>query len=147
MKHHSLRHSNFFLRNNIQKSEDKLIRRKIPITNGKIISDQSFGFWVSFFLSHHYALIGGQPIHIFKNKPVNIDRACIYSNLDDIKKFRNRMNHCEPICFIGNKIDCNKVLEIRSKIYELLKWIDPNLIPFFEKIDNILHKVNNLTRI
>lgn len=65
MRDSSLRTSHYFLRSCVQKTENKLTRRTIPITSGKIISDQTFGFWLSFFLSHHYSLIGGQPIHIF----------------------------------------------------------------------------------
>ncbi len=44
MRHQSLRNSHYFLKTCIQKSEHKLNRRGIPITNGKIISDQTFGF-------------------------------------------------------------------------------------------------------
>lgn len=70
MRHNSLRYSHFFLKSCVQKSENKLTRRLIPITSGKIISDQTFGFWLALFLPHHYSLIGGQPIQIFIHKPV-----------------------------------------------------------------------------
>lgn len=147
MRHNSLKNSNFFLKTSIHKTENKLNRRRIPITSGKIISDQTFGFWIAFFLSHHYALVGGQPIHIFAHKPPFEDRASIYSKLDEIRSFRNRVNHCEPICFLGNHIDCSEALEIRTKLFNLIEWIDPALIPFFEKIDNIQSKVDNIMRI
>lgn len=147
MRNNSLRHSNFFLRRSILKTEDKLTRRRIPITSGKIISDQTFGFWIALFLRHHYSLIAGQPLHIFVNKPASEDRASIYSKLNDIRNFRNRVNHCEPLCFNGNNIDCTQTLDIRSKLYDLIKWIEPELVPFFESIDNIQNKVNNILRI
>ncbi len=119
----------------------------IPITSGKIIFDQTFGFWIALFLGHHYSLIAGEPIHIFVNKPTSEDRARIYSKLDEIRNFRNRVNHCEPLCFVGNNIDCTKVLDIRTKLYQLKEWIEPELIPFFESIDNIQNKVDNIMRI
>ncbi len=147
MRNNSLRHSNFFLKRSVQKTEDKLTRRGIPITSGKIISDQTFGFWIALFLGHHYSLIAGEPIHIFVNKPATEDRASIYSKLDDIRNFRNRVNHCEPLCFVGNNIDCVEVLNIRTKLYQLIEWIEPELIPFFESIDNIQSKVDNIMRI
>ncbi len=115
MRHNSLKVSYFFLRNCVQKSENRLVRKSIPITSGKIISDQTFGFWLAFFLSHHYSLVGGQPIHIFPHKPSIEDRASIYSKLDEIRRFRNRVNHCEPICFSGHSIDCTEAFEIRKK--------------------------------
>lgn len=147
MRNNSLRQSNFFLRRSIQKSEDQLRRRGIPITSGKIISDQTFGFWIALFLGHHYSLISGQPIQIFVHKPAIEDRASIYSKLDDIRNFRNLVNHCEPLCFNGNRIDCREVLSIRTKLYQLIEWIEPELIPFFESIDNIQNKVDNIMNI
>lgn len=147
IRNNSLGYSNFFLKRSVQKTENKLKRRGIPITSGKIISDQTFGFWIALFLRHHYSLIAGQPIHIFVNKPITEDRASIYSKLDHIRIFRNRVNHCEPLCFNGNEIDCNEVINIRTKLYQLIEWIEPELIPFFESIDNIQSKINHLMRI
>lgn len=147
MNNRSLRFSNYFLKRSVQNSEDKLTQRRIPLTSGKIISEQTFGFWISLFLSHHYSLIGGQSIQIFVHKPQTENRASIYSKLNDIRDFRNRVNHCEPLCFSGTNIDCVKVLSIRSELYQLINWIEPDLTPFFESIDNIQSKVNNLLRI
>jgi hypothetical protein len=147
MRDNSLRTSHFFLKNCVQKTETKLLRRTIPITSGKIISDQTFGFWIAFFLSHHYSLVNGQPIHIFVNKPTSENRASIYNKLDDIKNFRNRVNHCEPLCFTGHSIDCTIALDIRTKLYNLIEWIDPNLVPFFKSIDNIENKTNQINMI
>lgn len=143
MSSRSLRTSRYFLRRSVQKTEDNLNNRGIPITSGKIISNQTFGFWIALYLSHHYMLIGGEPLKIFANKPPIEDRASIYSKLDDIRKFRNRINHCEPICFNGNAIDCSRVIAIKQKLYNLINWIDPALNSFFEDIDNVDSKVNN----
>lgn len=147
MRNTSLSSSNYFLRSSVLKSERKLTRRGIPITSGKIISDQTFGFWIALFLRHHYSLIGGQPIQIFVNKPAVEDRASLYSKLDDIRNFRNRVNHCEPLCFNGNNIDCSQTLDIRAKLYDLINWIEPELVQFFESIDNVQNKVNNIMKI
>ena len=147
MRSPTLRASHFFLKSCIQKSEHKLAARLIPVTSGKIISDQTFGFWLAFFLSHHYSLVRGQPIHIFAHKPSTEDRASIYSKLDEIRSFRNRINHCEPLCFNGHTIDCSDALNIRAKIYSLIEWIDPELISFFAEIDNIQSKVNQIMNI
>lgn len=147
MRNPTLASSRFFLRTSVHNSEQKLIRRGIPITSGKIISDQTFGFWLAIFLPHHYALVAGQPIHVFSHKPSNEDRASIYSKLNQIKNFRNRVNHCEPLCFRGHAIDCNEALEIRTHLYDLVGWIDPELIPFFKSLDNIQNKINHIQRI
>lgn len=138
--------SNYFLKTSIIKSESKLKRRNIPITSGKIISDQNFGFWIALFLRHHYAIVV-RPLHIFIHKPKAEDRATIYTKLDEIRNFRNRINHCEPICFSGNKIDCSEVINIQKKIYDFIKWIDPEIIPFFESIDSIQYNINLIKQI
>lgn len=143
----TLEQSNYFLKRSVQKSENKLIRRGISITSGKIISDQTFGFWIALYLPHHYRLIEGEPIQIFVNKPASEDRSRIYAKLKDIRDFRNRTNHCEPLCFVGHNIDCSKAIEIRIKLYQLIRWIEPELISFFEDIDNIQNKANALMRI
>jgi len=147
MSHHSLNGSHYFLRTSVHKTENNLTRRGIPITSGKIISDQNFGFWLAFFLPHHYALVGGQPIYIFPNKPSIEDRASLYSKLDDLRSFRNRVNHCEPICFHGHNIDCSEAIEIRTKLYNLVEWITPDLIPFLKAVDNTQSKINQIMNI
>ncbi len=147
MRHPSLRNSHFFLRSCVQKAENKLLVRSIPITSGKIISDQTFGFWVAFFLSHHYSLVGGQPIHAFPNKPSTENRASIHSKLEDIKSFRNRVNHCEPLCFVGSTIDCSYALNVRTELYNLINFIEPDLVPFFSSIDSVINKTNQIMKI
>ncbi len=147
MGHSSLSRSGYFLRNCVQKTEDKLARRAIIVTSGKIISDQTFGFWLAFFLSHHYSLIEGKPIHVFAHKPATQNRASIYNKLDDIKNFRNRVNHCEPLCFNEHNIDCSWALDIRKKLYDLIGWIDPEMVTFFESLDNIQSKITRIMSI
>lgn len=77
----------------------------------------------------------------------NANRASIYNKLDKIKDFRNRVNHCEPICFVGHNIDCAYALEVRNTIYNLIEWIDPSLIPFFKTIDSIQSKTTQIMNI
>ncbi|MGA9212412.1 hypothetical protein, partial [Kaistella sp.] len=131
----------------ITKTESNLRRKRIPITNGKIISDQNFGFWVSLFLSHHYSILSGQIIQIFPYKPATETRASIYSKLYKMRDFRNRVNHCESIFFNGNSIDCTESLAILNTIYDMLKWIDPELEKFFEGLENVRNKINQINTI
>jgi len=147
MSDNSLRRSRYFIRRSVQKTEDNLTNRRLIATSGKIISNQNFGFWTAFFLPHHYRLINGQPIQIFKHKPANEDRARLYSKLDEIRKFRNRTNHCEPICFNAKRIDCSRALAIKGKLYNLIEWINPEIIPFFEAIDNVESKIDRILNI
>lgn len=137
MSDSSLNQSQFFLRTCVRKTERQLISKGIPVTSGKIIADQILGFWVSIFLPHHYSLVSGSPIHSFPFKPASENRASIHSKLEEIKSFRNRVNHCEPLCFSGSTINCSHALRIRSVMYDLVRWIDPALPKFFKQFDGI----------
>lgn len=53
MSDNSLRPSKFYLRNAVNRAENKIRRSRNPITAGKIIAEQSFGFWTSLFETHH----------------------------------------------------------------------------------------------
>ena len=147
MRDNSLRSSHYLLRSCVKKTETKFERRRTVLTSGKIISDQTFGFWLAFFLAHHYTLVGGQPIQIFAHKPVTENRASIYDKLDNIKSFRNRVNHCEPLCFNGHNIDCSLALDIRTKLYNLVQWIDPKMVSFFDSVDNIQNDTTHIMTI
>jgi hypothetical protein len=147
MRHASLAQSHFFLRTCVQRTENNLRRRGIPVTAGKVISDQTFGFWLALFVSHHYSLIGGRPIFAFPHKPATENRASIHQKLEEIKNYRNRMNHCEPLCFVGNTIDCSYSLGIRNLLYDLVGWIDPELVSYFQTIDTIQTQTARIIRI
>ncbi|WP_235160599.1 Abi family protein [Dyadobacter sp. CY351] len=147
MNDRSLKKSNYYLRKCVNNVEAKLIKAKVPVSSEKIISDQTLGFWIAFLASPHYRLVNGQTIHVFANKPSTENRTGIYTRLEMIKKFRNRVNHCEPVCFNGNHIDCSKALLVRTSLYELVEWIEPGLVPFFRNIDVIDHQINQMLRI
>ncbi len=137
----SLRPSSYYLKNQVLKSERKFTKIGVPIISSKVLADQSFGFWVHLFLPHHFSLLSATPIKIFQYLPATENRRSIYRRLDKIRKFRNRVNHCEPICFNSSNVDCAHVQTIRNFVYDLIQWIEPDLRPFFQKRDNFGNKV------
>lgn len=146
MNHATLR-PKFFLKESVKKAEDGLARQRVPLSSGKIIADQTLGFWVSLFSTVHYRLIAGQPIHIFPHKPGSEKRSSIHGRLEEIQKFRNRISHQEPICFTHNHIDCTRAVEVRKHIFDLVAWIDPDLVPFFDELDNIQNEIDQIMSI
>ncbi|MCF0040477.1 hypothetical protein [Dyadobacter fanqingshengii] len=144
MSDESLRKSNFYLRKCVEAVENKSRKARLPITNAKIVSDQTFGFWTAIFEPAHYRLLQGQPIKVFKHKPSIENRASIYGRLEMIRNFRNRVNHCEPLCFHANHIDCSHALAMRINLYKMIEWIDPELFPFFAGIDNVEESIDQL---
>lgn len=93
------------------------------ITPGKIISEQTFGFWTSLFEPRHYTLINGSIISCFPNKPRHVNRLIIYTTLKDIREFRNRVYHNENICFNNITVDFTVAQHIKAEIYHLLEWM------------------------
>lgn len=137
MSDKSLEASKYYLRKEVLTAERRLNIRKKQITSGLVIAEQSLGFWTSLFNTHHYRILSGSIIHCFPNKPTNIQRKHINLILDDIREFRNRIYHNEPICFNGNNIDFSKAIQIKADIYNILSWIDTDIAAYTLTIDNI----------
>jgi len=138
----SLTASRFFLKNSVGNAERTIRRKGGLVTAGKVVAEQSFGFWTSLFDPHHYRLIGGIVIHSFNNKPSGINRSVLSQKLNRIREFRNRVYHNEPICFNGNAIDFTYAENIKDEIYELLSWIDSDLTNYVDYFDAIENKIN-----
>jgi hypothetical protein len=147
MSHNSLRRGRFFLQNQVQGATRRISRSGTRVTSSKIIAEQSFGFWVALFQSHHYALIGGSLIHIAPNKPAHVNRLILSGYLDDIRDFRNRVYHNEPICFNAAAINFNDAEDVLVKIHSILDWIDPSLSSYVKQYDNIDSKITIATSI
>jgi hypothetical protein len=129
--------TNDFLKSSVEKSERRFIRLGVPITCGKIIADQSLGFWTDLFEVHHYKLLLGRSIKVFTNLPSGHGRSDACDRLNKIRQFRNRINHNEPICFNGAVIDFTYVEEVYDAIREILSWMEPELIKWVKEIDNV----------
>lgn len=135
--------TNDFLKSSVEKAERRFRRLGLPITSGKIISDQSLGFWTDLFEVHHYRLLLGRPIQIFSNLPSGHGRSEVCDRLNKIRQLRNRINHNEPTCFNGNNIDFTYVEEVYDAIIELMTWVDPELINWLRNIDTVKTKIAN----
>jgi hypothetical protein len=147
MSDSTLRPSKFYLKNCVTKSERAITRTGGTVTPGKIIAEQTFGFWTSLFDTHHFRLIGGVVIGCFPGKPAHENRNSINRKLVSIRKFRNRVYHNEPICFNGRNPDFTNATQVKSDILDLIKWIDPDLegyLSYFDGIDGKLDRINNL---
>jgi hypothetical protein len=129
--------TNDFLKREIIKAEKRLQKTRTPITSGKIIAEQTLGFWTDLFEVHHYRLLRGKPIQIFKSLPAGHGRKEVNDELDKVRRFRNRINHNEPICFDGNNIDFTETLEVHKSITNLLTWIDPEIIKLISDMDKV----------
>ena len=129
--------TNRFILNSVKEAERKLRKRGIGITSGRIISEQAFGFWTDLYENHHYKILKGRPIKLFKNLPAGFGRTEVLNELSKVRQFRNRINHNEPICFVGTAIDFSTTFAVYNSILNLFNWISPELIPWIKDIDKI----------
>lgn len=147
MSNNSLNSSRFQMRTSVQKAENTIRQKGSTVTAGKVIAEQTFGFWTSLFENHHYRLVGGSPIQCFANKPPQANRSIIATKLNEIRLFRNRIYHNEPVCFLHNAVDFSHVQQTVQTIYELLNWIDADLATYansYDHINRIIMAGNNL---
>ncbi|MEZ4808878.1 MAG: Abi family protein [Allomuricauda sp.] len=139
--------TNHYLKKEIEKAERRLRKQQVIITSGKVIAEQTLGFWTNLFEVHHYRLLSGTPIQIFNTLPSGYGRKEILEDLNSIRQFRNRINHNEPICFVGNSVDFTKTEEVYNSIKEILKWIDPKLENWIKDMDRVEQKIINAKKI
>lgn len=132
---------NDFLKMSVEKSERRFRRLRIPVSSGKIISDQSLGFWTDLFEVHHYKLLLGRPIQAFNHLPSGHGRKEVSERLNKIRLMRNRINHNEPVCFKGSCIDFSCVEDVYSAAIDILSWIDPDLVNWVKDINGVQSKI------
>ena len=116
--------------------------RHLPtISDGKIIAELNFGFWTELLTSTDakYTTIWRTIFSdVFPNYQVRLsidrDKNLIAAKIDDIRNFRNRIFHYEPIYHQNN-------LEKRhEEIFEILGWLNNDmkiLNEMFDEFKNI----------
>jgi hypothetical protein len=105
----------------IFKEKDKLVNNK-KYTHDKLVASLSLGVWTFLFSRNCYKSSGKTLLQIFPKKAHGLNQKDIYSDLDKIRIFRNRIAHHEPLCFdSAGAINVHYVKEIYALI---IKYID-----------------------
>ncbi|MDR2963386.1 MAG: Abi family protein [Bacteroidales bacterium] len=82
----------------VLKERDKLISSG-KYTHDKLLASLSLGIWTFLFSRNCYKNSGKTLLQIFPNKTHGLNQRNIYAELDEIRIFRNRIAHHEPLCF------------------------------------------------
>ena len=147
MSDNSLRRGSFYLRTEVARCIQKLTQNQSTITSGKVIAEQTFGFWTSLLEPYHFRLIRGKTLDAFPNRLRGYGRSDVLKSLKKIQKFRNRIYHNEPICFVNNQIDFSQALEIHQEILEVIAWIDTTIINWTKDLDDVLKEIQQAQQI
>lgn len=133
--------TNRFIYNSVKRAEQKLLNRSIPINSNRLIAEQSMSFWTELFEKKYYKILKGRPIKIFEKLPNDISRVNISNRLNKIRRFRNRINHNEPICFEGLNVALTIPIETLEAIITLLKWINPETLKLLEEFNDVENEI------
>ncbi|MCF2487944.1 Abi family protein [Dyadobacter sp. CY347] len=137
---------NDFLKKDVTNAEKRIKKTKASVSIGKIVAELTFGFWTELFEVHHYKLLFGRPIQVFPALPPGFGRKEVKDTLDFIRRFRNRINHNEPVCFNNEIVDFTYALKVHASILNVLSWIDPQLLIFVSDVDQVETAINVITR-
>jgi len=102
----------------IEKAKNRLIRENKPITNGSLIAELSFGFWVNLFNAPYDSLWRYGLRKAFAVADQSLQRKQVSSALHPILKLRNRIAHYEPIL----RLDLESLWLDMDKV---IQWIEP----------------------
>lgn len=143
----ALARGRYFLRTQVIRTEADLLGRRIPISSPKIVAEQTFKFWTDLVARHHMAVLSNCPMNAFPNIPATKTVTDVYQHLKEIRKFRNRINHCEPIFLYGATISFSLVTQTHQQITDILKWINPDLLKWIKDIDRVPANIARCRRI
>lgn len=65
----------------------------------RLVASVSCGFWTYMFTKVPFRLGGQSLLHVFPERAKGTAQKNVYKELQEIKRFRNRIAHHEPVCF------------------------------------------------
>lgn len=132
-----------YLKHKSGQAIDKLNNEGTAITAGKVISEQTLGFWTLFFDPRYYRLVSGRVIRCFPHRPRStVQRLEISERLDRIRDLRNRVYHNEPICFGAGCVDFSQARQVHQDILDLFGWIDPIAGTYAAGFDQVIAEID-----
>ncbi len=112
-------------------AKKKILSANNYLTSDKLVAELTFGFWTSLF-NKQYAkdfwkpLMYAFPLLDAQNK----HRDKVSYKLNQIRKFRNRIFHYEPICN-----DLEALAANHKNILQILNWINTDIVTWTKQID------------
>ncbi|MEM9886623.1 MAG: hypothetical protein AAF849_12085 [Bacteroidota bacterium] len=111
-----------------QKLEKELQTRHITIPKSQLIATMPFAFWTSLFRDEITRVLKDSLSRIFSED--YIKNMNVYSTLNSIRLFRNRVAHNEPLCFKYKYFNIDKVKKVNMYIGIIIKSLDKDLYNF-----------------
>lgn len=123
-------------------------------THNKLVAELGFGFWRYLFAQKQFSATGKILLRIFPSKPISTpttqyNQNYVFNQLAKINRFRNRIAHHEPICFIQSQSvkDSTFARQHYGIILQLFQWMNINeseLLYGIDHIDKVCNELDNL---
>lgn len=131
----------------VKKNKNDFIRRGV-YSSDKMVASFSFGFWTYLFTRRNYKVGGKTLLQIFPNRRKGLKQTDVYNDLTQIREFRNRIAHHEPICFdhshnLGTAYSRRLYGLIRTYI-EYMGYDADKVLKIVEKPDSVLRDIDRL---
>lgn len=92
------------------------LERAGAVTSGRMTAELNFGFWVKMLLPRHETVFWPNLHSDLSDLPAAVTYERLYRRCDDVREFRNRVFHHEPILH-------RNITAEYSRIMELIKWL------------------------
>jgi hypothetical protein len=114
----------------IKRAADNL-KKKGPVTSGGMTAELSFGFWVKMLLPRHEPVFWTDLYGSFAALPPQITYDALFTRCDDVREFRNRVFHHEPI------LERN-ISQEYGQIIELITWLSPDKAQWIKRYSRVM---------
>ncbi|MBQ7531061.1 MAG: Abi family protein [Paludibacteraceae bacterium] len=117
-------------------------------SHDKMVGSFTFGFWTYLFTKRNYKIGGKTLLQIFPNRVKGTTQKKVYADITDIREFRNRIAHHEPICFsTTGEIDTAYMERHYVLIKEYLQFMGvkkEDVLPIVYRPEELLEEVKTL---
>jgi hypothetical protein len=115
----------------ILQANKQIAARKEIVTPSKIVAELTLGFWVTLFNVEYERVLWKDLRRVFPNMPKSQrQRKYVASPLNNLRKFRNRVFHHEPISW-----NLSVLQKIHTDIITVLAWIHKDIPLWLSEFD------------
>lgn len=114
----------------VKTARDKLTKTG-AVTSGRMTAELNFGFWVKMLLPRHEPVFWTDVHAEFSDLPAAVTYQQLYKRCDDVREFRNRVFHHEPILH-------RNITAEYSQIMELIKWLSHDKAVWIKQYSRVM---------
>lgn len=114
----------------VKTARDKLISTG-AVTSGRMTVELNFGFWVKMLLPRHEQVFWANLHAEFSDLPAAVSYDQLYRRCDNVREFRNRVFHHEPILH-------RNITAEYSQVMELIKWLSQDKATWIKQYSRVM---------